>query len=164
MSSATLSVAVRFATLGAALALALLAPPPAPALETPVANPPLATVPLALVTRTGRHRYTVETARTETEQARGLMQRKAMPRDHGMIFPMDPPREATFWMEGTILPLDIVFIAPDRTVLTVAADAVPFSRATIPSHGIVGAVLELNAGEAKRIGLAAGDRVDYRLP
>ena len=151
---------MRLAILAVVTALGLLGPLPAGALETPVANPPLATVPLKL----GRHRYSVELARTPTEQSRGLMQRKSMPRDHGMIFPMQPPREAAFWMEGTILPLDIIFIAPHRRVLTIAADTVPFSRAMIASNGIVAAVLELNAGEAKRIGLHPGARVDYRLP
>lgn len=145
-----------------AVAVAVLVAPPSPAAETLVANPRLATVTLTLTARAVRHRYTVEVARTATEQARGLMQRKSMPRRHGMLFPMDPPREATFWMEGTILPLDIVFIAPDHRIVSIAADAVPFSRAMIASHGTVGAVLELNAGEAKRIGLVAGDRVDFR--
>lgn len=147
------------------LAILVLAAAPqiAAAQEPLIANTPLATVALTLVAHGRPHRYRVEVARTPVEQARGLMQRRTMARDHGMIFPMDPPREAGFWMEGTILPLDLVFVAADHHVLRVAADAVPFDRSVIPSGGPVAAVLELNAGEAARIGLAPGDAVTYTL-
>ncbi len=131
--------------------------------EALVANPPLPTIALTLTAHGKPHRYTVEVARTTVEQARGLMLRQAMRRDHGMLFPMDPPRTAAFWMEGTYLPLDIVFITPDHRVGRVAADAVPFDKTEIPSGGIAAAVLELDAGEAKRIGLQPGDAVGYTL-
>ncbi len=152
--------------LGAALALICLNPAgyTASAQDAPlVANPTLPTIPLVLAAGGDAHKYTVEMARTTTEQARGLMLRKTMPRDHGMIFPLAVPREAAFWMEGTYLPLDIVFIGPDKTVRRIAANAVPFSRAEIPSGGPVVAILELNAGEAARIGLRPGDKVDYTI-
>nr|WP_295660755.1 DUF192 domain-containing protein [Polymorphobacter sp.] len=151
----------------AAVALFCLTPAclaPAAAQEAPlIANPTLTTIPLTLAAGGENHRYSVEVARTTAEQARGLMLRKKMARDHGMIFPLAVAREASFWMEGTYLPLDIVFIAPDRTVRRIAANAVPFSRAEILSGGPVAAVLELNAGEAARIGLRPGDKVDYTL-
>lgn len=140
------------------IGLPLGAQQPAPGL---VANPTLTTTPLTLVTGGRKHKYTVELARTTVEQARGLMLRKTMPRDRGMIFPVSPPRTASFWMEGTVLPLDIIFIGTDRKVLRIAPNAVPFSRVPIDSGGLVTAVLELNAGEAARIGLRPGDAVDY---
>ena len=146
-----------------ALALLVAGMTPLGAQDPVVANPPLATVPLTVTTHGRPHRYTVEVARTPVEQARGLMVRRTMPRDHGMIFPMDPPREAGFWMEGTAMPLDLVFIAPDRTVRRIAANAIPYDRTMIPSNGIVAAVLELKAGEAARIGLQPGDAVGYTL-
>lgn len=149
--------------IGAAAFAGLIAAQPAGAQEPLVANPALATIPLGLNTGGHKYKYVVEVARTTTEQARGLMLRKTMPRDHGMIFTLAPPRDAAFWMEGTILPLDIIFIAPDRSVQRIAANAVPFSKAEIPSGGPVAAVLELNAGEAARIGLRPGDKVDYSL-
>lgn len=151
----------------AMLALSCLAPAglmSARAQEAPLmANPTLPTISLTLAAGGESHKYVVELARTTTEQARGLMLRKTMQRDHGMIFPLAVAREAAFWMEGTYLPLDIVFIAPDKTVRRIAANAVPFSRAEIPSGGPVAAILELNAGEAKRIGLRPGDKVRYSL-
>lgn len=131
--------------------------------EPLVANPPLPTIALTLTARGHPRRYTVEVAKTTVEQARGLMLRKVMGRGHGMLFPMTPAREASFWMEGTYLPLDIIFIAPDHSVGRIAANAVPFSRTDIPSGGVTAAVLELNAGEAARIGLKPGDAVSYTL-
>jgi len=150
---------------GAALAFWLVtASLPVAAQTAPlVANPTLATIPVTIAAGGETHKYTVETARTTAEQARGLMLRKTMKRNHGMIFPLGTPREASFWTEGTYLPLDIIFIAPDMTVRRIAANAVPFSRAEILSGGPVAAILELNAGEAARIGLRPGDKVDYRI-
>lgn len=126
------------------------------------ANPTLRSVPVVLTARGKPHRYRVEVAATALEQNRGLMFRKLMPRGHGMIFPFAPAKPATFWMENTVLPLDLVFIAPDRTVLRVATGK-PFARDILDSGGPVIAVLELNAGEAARIGLQPGDRIDYAL-
>ncbi len=121
-------------------------------------NAGLATVPVTLVTAKGRHAYTIEMAATPAQQECGLMYRKAMKRNVGMMFPFDPPRRATFWMENTPLPLDLIFVAPDDTVLSVAPGK-PYSRDIIDSQGVSAAVIELNAGEAKRIGLKPGDKV-----
>jgi len=139
------------------VAAALDAPP------TPTANAQLRTVPLTLTARGRARSYTVEVAATALEQDRGLMFRTRMTAHRGMIFPFEPPRTATFWMENTVLPLDLIFIAPDRRVLRIAADARPYSREIIASGGVVAAVLELNAGTAARIGLQPGDRVEYTL-
>ena len=147
------------------LALVLTAPAvPAAALDISAAQPQLTRVPLTLATRTGAHRYTVEVAATPRQQELGLMFRTRMGRAEGMIFPMMPPRPASFWMENTILPLDLVFIGADGRVLNIAADAKPYSRALIDSAGAAAAVLELNAGEAARVGLKPGDAVAYKLP
>ena len=148
-----------------AFAVAALIPAAAPAVEVVgVANPTLRSVPLTLTAGGKRLHYTVEVAATPLEQNRGLMFRTHMARNHGMIFPFVPPRTASFWMENTVLPLDLIFIAPDQRVLTIAANATPYSRDLIESGGVVAAVLELNAGAAATIGLKPGDRVDYTLP
>ncbi len=147
----------------AALALAVAAYGATAVADEPlVANPPLPTIALTLTARGKPQRYTVEVAKSTVEQARGLMLRKVMGRGHGMLFPVaPPPHDVSFWMEGTYLPLDIIFIAPDHKVRRIAANAVPFSRTDIPSGGPTAAVLELNAGEAARIGLQPGDSVAY---
>ncbi len=147
------------------LALLIAAPAaPAFALDNMVAQPRLTRIPLALTTRSGTHRYTVEIAATPREQELGLMFRTRMGPHEGMIFPFAPPRPASFWMENTILPLDLVFIGADGRVLNIAANAVPYSRDLIPSEGDAAAVLELNAGAAATAGLQPGDMVAYRLP
>ena len=112
-----------------------------------------------LVTATGRHKYQLEVAATAEAQECGLMYRKHMKRDAGMVFPFSPPRPATFWMENTVLPLDLIFVGPDSRVVSIG-NGKPFSRDMINSGGVAASVIELNAGEAKRIGLKPGDKVE----
>nr|WP_279587868.1 DUF192 domain-containing protein [Sphingomonas vulcanisoli] len=100
-------------------------------------------------------------ALTGEEQEIGLMFRKHMAPSHGMIFPMNPPRPATFWMKNTYLPLDIVFIGPDHRIISIAANAKPMSEDLIPCDSPVAAVLELNGGIAARQGVKPGDKVDW---
>ena len=122
-------------------------------------NTGLANIPVTFVTAKGRRAYTVERAASPAEQECGLMYRKTMPRNIGMIFPFDPPKPATFWMENTVLALDLVFVDPDNRVLSIAQGK-PFSRDILDSRGVAAAVIELNIGEAKRIGLKPGDKVE----
>jgi uncharacterized protein len=115
---------------------------------------------LVVQTRGGaRRRLEVEVARTPAEHERGLMFRESMPADHGMLFDFEQPQPVTFWMKNTKLPLDMVFIDADGRVTGVSPDAVPYSEDLIRSPGPVRAVLELNAGTARRLGIQAGDRV-----
>ena len=107
----------------------------------------------------GTHKFRVEVATTSAEQAKGLMFRTAMGANEGMIFPMDPPRMASFWMRNTVIPLDLLFVAPDGRVLNIAAKAVPYSEEPLPSDGPVRAVLELNGGRAAELGIKPGDKV-----
>ena len=121
----------------------------------------LEVVPLTIVSAGKRHPLRVEVARSSAEQAKGLMFRTAMGANEGMIFPMEPARQASFWMKNTVISLDLVFIGPDRRIESIAANAVPYSLSPIPSKGNVSAVLELNGGRAAQLGLAPGDRVEW---
>lgn len=121
----------------------------------------LAVIPLKVVTAKGPHTFQVEVAASEPEQARGLMFRNAMGADEGMIFPMIPPRDASFWMKNTVISLDIIFIGADHKVLNIAANAVPYDETPLPSIGRAAGVLELNAGRAAQIGLKPGDTVTW---
>ncbi len=134
------------------------APPASPATH-PESGLPI--VPLAVSHDGKAHDFRVEVARTAEEQARGLMFRRAMGADEGMLFPFDPPRQASFWMKNTVIPLDIVFIGPDRRVLNISANAEPYSLDPRPSAGVVSAVLELNGGRAAQLGIAPGARVKW---
>ena len=122
-------------------------------------NVGLKTVPVTFVTAKGHKAYALELAASRAEQECGLMYRKTMPRHVGMIFPFDPPKPATFWMENTVLALDLVFVGSDNRVLSIAQGK-PFSRDILDSRGVTAAVIELNIGEARRIGLKPGDKVE----
>ena len=119
-------------------------------------------IPLTVRTAAGRsHRLTVEVAQTPEQQATGLMNRQSLAPDHGMIFPYDPPRDASFWMKNTLIPLDIIFIRPDRTVARIAAQTVPLSLDPVSSLEPISAVLEIGGGRAAELGIQPGDRVAW---
>jgi uncharacterized membrane protein (UPF0127 family) len=132
------------------------------ALATPAAaacpNAGLKTETATFVTAKGKFKYTLDIAASGAEQQCGLMYRETMPKTAGMVFPFNPPRPATFWMDNTPLPLDLIFVDADNRVLNVLPGK-PYSRDLIPSAGVTAAVIELNLGEAARIGLKPGDKV-----
>jgi uncharacterized membrane protein (UPF0127 family) len=105
--------------------------------------------------------FRVELARSPLEQAKGLMFRTAMGPDEGMVFPFDPPRGASFWMRNTVIPLDLIFIAPDGRISNIAANAVPYDETPLTSTGEAKAVLELNGGRAAQLGIVPGDKVEW---
>ncbi|MEL6264943.1 MAG: DUF192 domain-containing protein [Pseudomonadota bacterium] len=142
--------------LGVALA-ALLATAQAPlAVE---AAPRGCAIDRVTIISMGQVSYTVELALTPEEQARGLMFRQSMPADAGMLFVFDTPRQASFWMKNTFIPLDIIFVDGEGRVLNVAANTVPFSEASVLSEGIASAVLEVNAGQARKHGITRGSQL-----
>ncbi|GGD99348.1 hypothetical protein GCM10011529_01850 [Polymorphobacter glacialis] len=153
-------VGVTAAMLMVAVPAALAAVPAAGATSGPSCpNTGLRTVPAVLATAKGKFRYDLEVAATADQQACGLMFRKAMKRTEGMWFPFETPRSATFWMENTPLSLDLIFVGPDKRVLSVTSNAKPMSRMMIDSNGIASGVIELNAGEAAKAGVRVGDKV-----
>lgn len=119
--------------------------------------------PLTIVTASGRHVFQVEMARTPDERAKGLMFRRFMPADRGMLFDFERVEPVAMWMQNTYIPLDMVFIRADGTVARVHERAEPLSTRTIPSGEPVLSVLELNGGIAEKIGLKAGDRIEHPL-
>lgn len=118
---------------------------------------------LKLITASGEHTFDVEVAETAEQKSRGLMFRRSLADDAGMIFPYHPPGEATMWMRNTYISLDMVFIRADGTVHRIEEGTEPFSEVVIASNGDVSAVLELKAGIARKVGLKAGDKVVHRL-
>ncbi len=137
-------------------------PAPTPETASPSSAPSgLPLVPLQIQSGGRTHAFTVEVAQTPEEQAQGLMFRKRVGPNEGMLFPFNPPRQASFWMKNTLIPLDLVFIGGDGTIESVAANAVPHSLDPLLSRGPVVAVLELAGGRAAQLGLKAGDRVSW---
>ena len=118
-------------------------------------------LPVVIHSAKGTHRFDVEVARTEAEQEQGLMFRKALDADKGMLFPMEPPRTASFWMKNTIIPLDMLFIHTDGTIAFIGANVAPYSREPVSAGVPVMAVLELRGGRAAELGIKAGDRLSW---
>jgi uncharacterized membrane protein (UPF0127 family) len=121
----------------------------------------LEVIPLTVTSAAGVRSFRVEVARSASEQAKGLMFRTRLGPDEGMIFPMDPPRGASFWMKNTVIPLDLIFVAPDGRISNIAANAVPYDLNPLTSIGPVKAVLEIAGGRAAELGIAPGDKVAW---
>jgi uncharacterized protein len=112
---------------------------------------------LMLQTETGvTSRFTVEVADDGAERAQGLMHRARMPLAAGMLFVYDHPGRVSFWMENTLIPLDMLFADPTGRVLHVHENAVPLDRTPIRGGDNIKYVLEINGGLARRMGIDEG--------
>lgn len=105
--------------------------------------------------------FTVEIAESSAQKSRGLMYRREMAADEGMLFLHRRDRVLTMWMANTFLPLDMLFIEADGRISRIEENTIPQSRETISSRQRVRAVLELNAGTTRKLGITEGDRVVY---
>src|SRR5689334_15614664 len=94
-------------------------------LEAPQVSLPTETI--SVDTAAGVHAFQVEIAADRESQARGLMYRRQMPADAGMLFDLHQSEQISFWMKNTYLPLDMVFIRADGTVSSVEPNAIPLS-------------------------------------
>jgi uncharacterized protein len=119
--------------------------------------------PLAIVGGSGRHAFQVEVARNDADRAQGLMFRRNLAPDRGMLFDFVRVQPISMWMQNTYIPLDMIFIRADGTIARVAENAEPLSTRTIPSGEPVLAVLEVPGGTAARLGIKPGDRVEHSL-
>jgi len=119
--------------------------------------------PLEIASKGRVHVFAVEMAYTPAEQAKGLMDRRELPEGQGMLFDFHHEQLTSFWMKNTYIPLDMIFIRGDGRILRIAENTVPLSEALIPSGGPVRAVLEVNGGTAKKLGIAPGDRVAHPI-
>ncbi len=118
---------------------------------------------LVLAGASGRYEFQVEMATTPAQRRLGLMYRPRMAVDAGMLFDYGTPRRIAMWMKNTVISLDMIFIAADGRIVSIAENTTPFSLTAIGSGGPVRAVLEVNAGTAARLGLKSGDRVEHEI-
>ena len=106
---------------------------------------------LEIINDTGKPiQYHVEVAKTNEEQAEGLMYRLELKKNGGMLFLFNNEKKASFWMKNTLIPLDIIFINKNGSINKIYKNTIPKSKKRIISKGEVLAVLEINAGEAIR--------------
>ena len=148
------------------LTLLAFVPLGARALEPDItqAQPDLPKEKLVIITRDGvHHDFNVEMATGSKQQTVGLMFRKSVAPDGGMLFDWGSPRDSQMWMRNTLVPLDMVFINADGTIRSIAENTVPESLAVIDSRGPVRATLELAAGTTARLDIRVGDKVEQRI-
>lgn len=104
----------------------------------------------------GQARFSIELADDAAERAEGLMHRESMPQSAGMLFVYPEARDVGFWMKNTLIPLDMIFLDSTGTVARVHSNAIPGDLTPIMGGGDIKAVLEINGGLAKRLGIAPG--------
>lgn len=109
----------------------------------------------------GGARLWVEVAGDEAARSQGLMYRRQMPQDEGMLFVFEYPQPLSFWMKNTYLPLDIAFVSKDGTILNILRmeplNEVPRYLSRSPALYAI----EANAGWFQKNGIKAGDRVRF---
>ena len=148
------------------LALALAAA--TPACKSPAAQKEAATAApaptAAVVVDTGQRQLTfrVELARTEAEREQGLMYRQKLDADAGMLFLFERSFPQTFWMKNTLIPLDMIFIAPDHEIVGIVANAEPLTTTTRGVRTPSQFVLEIGGGLSARLGIREGQHVEFR--
>jgi hypothetical protein len=118
-------------------------------------------VPLTIRSKSGVHRFNVEVAATAQQQETGLMFRRSLAPNHGMIFPYDPPQDVAFWMENTLIPLDIIFIRADGTIARITK-AKALDRTPLPAGEPIAVVLEIRGGRAAELGIREGDIASWK--
>ena len=114
----------------------------------------------------GESCYTVELARTPEEQSRGLMERQYLARDSGMLFIFPSEGVYPFWMKNTLIPLDIIWLDSNRSIVFISRNSQPCGTGECPSINpgkSARYVLELNGGTSDRIGLKEGDKAVFEI-
>lgn len=114
---------------------------------------------VTIQTSTKPRTFTVEVATTPSQKERGLMLRKYLRHNHGMLFLYDPPQVAGFWMKDTYLPLDLIFIDAQDKIVQIHEKAQPLSQKIIYSQKPIKAVLELFAGSVTRYNIKVNQNI-----
>lgn len=118
---------------------------------------------LTIISATGRHQFQIEVAETPAQMVQGLMFRRSLAPDAGMLFDYKRPTTATMWMRNTLIPLDMLFVDARGKIVNIQQRAVPQSDDVITAATPVRAVIELNGGTAERLGIAPGDQVVHPI-
>jgi len=146
------------------LAVAVVLAAGCDSVRSETAQPAAAAEPLAIVTHDGRTlAFRVEVVDTDASRERGLMFRKSLAPNAGMLFDFVDPRPVAFWMRNTLIPLDMIFISQDGHIANIARQAKPMDETPIPSDGAVRGVLEIKGGRAAALGIEPGDMVRHRI-
>ncbi len=113
-----------------------------------------------ILTKSGKtYDFQVEIADTPLQRMKGLQGRHHLAEDAGMLFVFEEPQSIAMWMKDTLIPLDMLFIDTTNRIIKIHTAYTPGSLKSISSSGPVSAVLELNAGIAKKYGISIGDSI-----
>lgn len=104
----------------------------------------------------------VEMATSNEERAQGLMDRKSMTDEQGMLFIFSGPEEQSFWMKNTYISLDIIYVDDKKEIVSVQKYTTPLSEESLPSFKKAQYVVEVNAGFCDKYHVAYGDKIAYR--
>ncbi len=118
--------------------------------------------PLVIHAGGSAYKFEVEVVTTPETRAQGLMYRKEMAANAGMLFIYPDEQPVSFWMKNTLIPLDMLFLKADGSIAHIAHNAVPMDETALGSGAPVKAVLEVNGGTANALGIKEGDRVEYQ--
>jgi len=121
------------------------------------------TSPLLVDTPNGVRSFEVELVNTPASRARGLMHVEHMPDGKGMLFDFREDRMVSFWMKNTLIPLDMIFTDRDGVILQIHHNAIPHDETAIPSNEPIRAVLEINGGLARFLGIREGQILRHRI-
>lgn len=109
----------------------------------------------------GKARFAIELADDYDERAQGLMYRTEMARFSGMLFVYPQPTAVAFWMKNTLIPLDMIFLDKTGLVVMVHENAIPHDLEPIPGGENILAVLEVNGGLTRKLGIKVGSQMRY---
>lgn len=107
-------------------------------------------------------KISIEFAETDYEQQTGLMYRKSLEENQGMLFLYPSEAMRSFYMKNTYIPLDIIFYNKDSTVVSFQENAKPLDETSLPSEAPAQFILELNAGKVKQWNIEAGDKITFK--
>jgi len=105
----------------------------------------------------------VEIARSQAQLAQGLMNRKHLGENRGMLFDFGLEKPIYMWMKNTLIPLDMVFLDSRGRIVGIREQTTPLSEAIITVKSKAKSVLEINGGAAAKLGLKIGDRVIHPM-
>ncbi|MDO5979958.1 DUF192 domain-containing protein [Flavivirga spongiicola] len=103
----------------------------------------------------------IEIADTDFDIQTGLMYRNSMDKKQGMLFVFDDVRERFFYMKNTKIPLDLIYINENKSIVSFQKNAKPFDESSLPSNFPAKYVLEINAGLVDIWSLSVGDSISY---
>jgi uncharacterized membrane protein (UPF0127 family) len=104
----------------------------------------------------------IELAESMPEIQYGMMYRKSMEPQTGMLFIMGEQRRQSFYMKNTYVSLDIIYINDNMEIVSIQKNAVPLDESSLPSEGPASLVLEIKGGLSDQLGLKTGQMIRWR--